>query len=117
MSSPFDYIRSINSNKRLPLDADYSQYLTNMSLSLTADTIFIANELNCRVMTDRMHYDYCLATVRPRKRSPKWPKRADRNKTDLALIMQIYKYNVQRAKEVLNVLTKEQLDMLRQKHT
>jgi hypothetical protein len=117
MSGPFDYIRSINDGKAIPLDDDYSQFLTNMAFSLSPDTLFIANELNCGEMSNRMHYQYCLATVRPRKRFPKWPKRVDRESGDLALIMQIYKYNVQRSKEVLDVLSKDQISALRDQYT
>ncbi len=112
MSGPFDFIKSINEGKRMRVDGDYSQYLTNMNFSLFPDTIFTVNEMNTREVSDQQHYDYMMANVAVRKRYAKWPKKMKKN-DDVALIMQKYKYNIQRAKEVVSILTDEQMDIIR----
>jgi len=116
MTGPFDYIKSINEGKKIPLDPDYSQYLTNMNFAMFPDTIFLANEMNRRVVTDQQHYDYMLANTTPRKRFAKWPKKTKKN-NDISIVMQKYKYNVQRAKEIISILTENQIEMIRKEMT
>jgi hypothetical protein len=114
--SPFDYIKLINDGKQSEVDSAYPAFVINMNYSMFADTIMQANFVNCNPqMSPRMHYDYLLGTIRPRKRFKKWPKKhANDTEENILAVMYFYKYNRSRAKETIAVLTEQQLDAIKQ---
>lgn len=105
--------------KKIEIDGDYSQRRTNFVLCNYRDLIFIVNEINLHYnVTDQMHYDYLYNSIRKQNR---WYKREtekekkDREKKEelITLVCKYYKYNAVRAREVLDILTPEQVKKIR----
>jgi hypothetical protein len=120
------YENSINNGKQ-PLDLSgnlehkYSQWRTNIALSNFSDTISQANDMNTNYhISDKLHYEYFYYSVRKRNR---WASAADKvaqkkqeqEQELLSLIQHYYKYNIERAKEALKILSKDQIDIIRKK--
>ena len=94
-------------------ESEYNPFIVNLNFSLFADTIFHANEMNMRPhLSNKMQYDFYFNSVRPRKRFRKWPKKDKVNSENIQLLIELYKYNAQKAKEALSVLTEEQIELL-----
>lgn len=117
--TPFDFIKSINQHNYLidPLVEDqFNSFLTNRNFSLFPDTILQANEMNINSHLDnKLQYDYFFNSVQKKNRFKQWPKKAKVNNENIQLICHIYKYNVQKAKQVLSVLTEQQIEMIKRK--
>ena len=123
------YENSINTGNKIinmdqPQEFKYSQWRTNGSLSNHQDTIFYVNETNINHhLTDKLHYHFLFYSIRKAKRFGKKKTDADKKLEQqikkqqelIALISDYYKYNTQRAKEVLNILTSDQIDFIRKK--
>lgn len=121
-----DFLNSINVSKKnviresgSPVAAAkmYVPFVTARCYSNFPDTVLIANELNVRGtsshnVTSQMHYEFLLHAISPKKRFAKWNKPDKDEKINL--IMQIYKYNYDKAKSVSDILTDEDCESLRQ---
>ncbi len=116
--NPFDYVKDINFDKQYLMNDDYAEseyspYITNKALALFPDTLFFANEMNLNPHLDKkLQHDYLFESVRKKRRFEKWPWKKGQS-DDIDLIMRIYKYNRQKAKEALSVLSEEQLIMIK----
>jgi hypothetical protein len=120
------YENSINNGKQ-PLDLSgnlehkYSQWRTNIALSNFSDTISQANDMNINYhISDKLHYQYFYYNVRKRNRWASAADKAAQKKQEqeqelLSLIQHYYKYNIERAKEALKILSKDQIDIIRKK--
>lgn len=126
--SPFDFTNSINaglsgvnllehetadSSESLDLDSvsrQYNAFIINRAFSYFTDTIFLANVMNqyAGVLPAKMQYDFLRTAIRPRKRFSKWDKKTPNTK-EVDLIMRFYKYSRERAQEVVDLFTPEQL--------
>lgn len=106
-----DIIPSILQNKNYVLDneKDYHAFVINKALSFHYDAILQANMMNLFPnLPGTMQYHYLLNTVRGYKRPfRKWEKREEI--LDLELVKEYYNYSNEKAKDVLNLLTDEQL--------
>jgi hypothetical protein len=119
--SPFDFINDINYEKKNLLKDDdkgilekeYNSFIINRGLSYFPDTVLYANEMNMRHELDKkMQNDYLLYSIRPKKRFSKWIKSKKEERFDL--IKQYFNYSNQKAKEVLDIITDEQFDDIKQ---
>jgi hypothetical protein len=118
MSTPFDFIKSINEHKYMMKDAlsesEYNAFIINLGFSLFSDTIFQANEMNrLSHLDNKMQYDYLYNSIKPKKRFRKWPKKDKITGDNIRLICDMYKYNVSKAKTALSILTQEQIDIIK----
>ncbi len=118
MRSPFDFLNSINDSKQdLMADSDgsekgYVPYIVNRSLSYFPDTVLFANEMNIRhQLPPKLAYHFLLHIVRKRKRFSKWVK--PDQVSDLEVVKQHYGYSNEKARQVLPLLSSEQLEQLR----
>jgi hypothetical protein len=115
----FDYLNSINDTKKDIMvddlaEKDYNAFMVNRGLSYYNDTVIYANEMNKYAQIDsRMQYDFLKQIVRKRKRFSKWNK-ADKS-ADIEVIKEYYGYSRDKAYQVLSILTKDQLDIIRKK--
>ena len=117
--SPFDYVNSILQNKK-PLIVDeltekeYQPFLVNRSLSYHKDCILYANEMNRRHFLDKkLQFDFLLNTVRSQKRPfAKWIK--SEKSDDLECIKQVYGFSDSKAREALRLLSKDQIQQLKE---
>ena len=117
--SPFDFLNSINSTKVNLLDKDpeninqYNSLLVNRSLSYFPDTVLISNEMNRLHHLDaRLQYDFLINIVRKKKRFSKWDKPQS---TDIECIKEYYGYSDSKAKQIIGLLTSEQIQELKNK--
>ena len=113
-----NWLNSINNTKINLIDEDpdlekeYSPYIINRCFSGNIDSIMFANELNKHPnLAKKFQYDFFLNSLRKKKRFSPW-LRKDQIK-NLDLIKQYYGYSNEKAKQVLNILTKEQLSFIR----
>jgi hypothetical protein len=108
-----EYLNSINySKKNLMADTDaekaYAPYVVNRCLSYFPDTLLHANEMNrLNFLDKKVQYDYYLRSIRSRKRFSKWFKREESK--DIELIKQYFGYSDKKAREVLSVLSKDDI--------
>ena len=116
-----DWLNSINFNKQDLLADDptaissYPPYIVNRCLSGNVDSILFANEMNLNAYVDKdMQYAFLLYTLRKRKRFSPWLKKEQVE--DLDLVKKHYGYSNEKAKVALNLLTKTQLEYIRNKH-
>jgi hypothetical protein len=116
--TPFEFIRSINEKKRVKdtdlIDREYYSFIVNMGLSLFPDTIFYANQMNINPhLSNRKQYDFFFYSIKKRKRFKKWPKKNNINGENIRLISSTYKYNVSRSKEILKLLSDDDIENLK----
>ena len=119
MSSPFDYVNEILYGKKQLIQDDitekaYEPFLVNRSLSYHRDCVLIANEMNRRHHLDKkLQNDFLLNIVRSQKRPfAKWIK-AEKSE-DLVCIKQIFGFSNSKAREALRLLSKEQIQQLKE---
>jgi len=116
--NPFDIMKDLSYEKKGVLDdeGDYNPFLTNRYFSYFPDTIFYANEMNMsKGLDNKLQHDYYFYSIRKNKRYSKWPKK---DKIEILQAIQIYYgYNLSKAKEVLNILNKEQVDFILKRTT
>ena len=120
MSSPFDYVNSINSTKVDLMqdgqgESGYVPFIVNKSLSYFPETVMHANLMNVNQHLDKkLQFHYLLNSVRPGKRFAKWLKK---DGDDLELIQQYYGYSTEKAQQALRILSKQQISLIRTKLT
>lgn len=117
---PFEFTKTINETKRNLIDEDpevekdYIPFLVNRSLGYFMDTIMYANEMNQKNSLDhKLQYDFLLNIIRPRKRFSKWLKKSKDDNIDL--IKKFYGYSYTKAKDVVDILSEDQLKHIRSK--
>ena len=116
-----DWLNSINFNKDNLIEEDpeaissYPPYIVNRCLSGHLDTVLFANEMNKYSNLDKdMQYSFFLYTLRKRKRFSPWLKKEQID--DLDLVKKHYGYSNEKAKVAVSLLTKTQLEYIRNKH-
>jgi len=119
MSNPFDYAEAIlQSKKHLIVDEitekEYNPFLINRALSQHKDCVLFANEMNRRHGLDKkLQNDFLLNTVRSMKRPiAKWAK-AEKN-DDLECVKLVYGLSDSKARDALRLLSKEQIQKLKE---
>lgn len=119
--NPFDFIKAINETKedlieQDPLnEKDYSTFLVNRGLSYFPDTIMYANEMNRYTDIDKKwQFHFLLNSITKKKRFSKWHKK-DAETKSLQLVMEYYNYSSEKAKEVLSILSNDQLKYIEEK--
>ena len=116
-----EYLTAINYSKEPLLDTEdesvekgYTPFVVNRCLSYFMDTVLYANEMNVRPETDKkMQFDYLQKSIRKNKRYSKWLKQESVENLDI--IKQFYGYSDTKAKEVMDILTEEDIEFMRNK--
>jgi hypothetical protein len=94
----------------------YNPFMINRGLSQFNDTVLFANEMNMNYhLAPRMQYDFYKNVLRPRKRFSKWFK-AIPDSNDVKIIMDHYGYSSEKARDVLDLFSKEELKALHRHH-
>lgn len=109
-----DYLNSINLKNDLDKEClkKYPSYVVNKILANHIDCILHVNEMNqCYNLDKDLQYEYLLHIIRKSKRYSPWNKKKRDN--DIELIRLAYGYNEIKAKQALDILTPEQLSLLR----
>lgn len=115
-----DWLKSINETKTNLIDEDpllepkYLPYIINRCLSGHIDSLMYANEMNINHCLDyKLQYDFLLNTLRSKKRFSPWVRKDEL--VNLQIVKKYYGYSDEKAKQVLPLLSNEQLDIIRQK--
>ena len=117
--NPFEYLNAINHTKQNIMvdditEKEYNPFMVNRGLSYFHDTVLMANEMNQNAHVDnRLQFDFFINIVRKKKRFSKWFK--PEIVSDVEVVKEYYGYSNEKARQVLTLLTKEQLDLLKQK--
>ena len=113
-----DWLNSINQTKKNLIDEDplnekdYPPYIINRCFSGHLDAIMFANEMNqYHFLPKKMQYDFFLNSLRKKKRYSPWLRKEQIE--NLELVKKYYGYSNEKAKQVLNILTREQLSFIR----
>ena len=115
-----DWLNSINFNKNNLIEEDpstikdYPSYIVNRCLSGNLDCIMFVNEMNKYSFLDKdMQYNFYLNTLRKKKRFSPWLRKE--KVTDLQSVKQYYGYSNEKASQALKILSKQQLDYIKQR--
>lgn len=115
--NPFEYLKTINSNKKDIMVDDiaekgYNAFIINRSLSYFPETALLANEMNIRHSTpNKLQYHFLLNTVSKKNRFSKWLK--PKHVEALEVVKQYYSVSNEKAKTMLLLLTQAQIDELK----
>jgi hypothetical protein len=119
--TPFDFINAICDNKNKDLikepqaEKDYKAFIINRGLAYFPDTVLQANEMNLHhAIPKDWQFSYLLNTITKKKRFSKWAEKASKT-DDLEMVMQYYDYSKRKAMVALELLTEEQLNMIKRK--
>ena len=114
-----DWLNSINFNKNNLIEEDpsvikdYAPYIVNRCLSGNLDCIMFVNEMNKYSFLDKdMQYTFYLNTLRKKKRFSPWLRKD--KVTDLQSVKQYYGYSNEKASQALKILSKQQLEYIKQ---
>lgn len=117
--NPFDFVKEIlQGKKQLIVDdlteKEYNPFIINRSLSYHKDCVLFVNEMNRRHFVEKkLQNDFLLNTVRSQKRPfAKWIK-AEKS-DDLECIKQVYGFSNSKAREALRLLSKDQIQQLKE---
>ena len=116
-----DYLNSINFTKKDLMKSEdkewikkYPAFIINKILSGFQDTIMLVNEVNRNHFLDKdMQYSFLLNSIRRRKRFTPFlrPELIE----DIECVKEYYGYNMDKARTALKLLTKEQLNLIKQR--
>ena len=114
-----DYMNAINHQKIDLMDSDdefwekkYPTYIVNKALSSFSDCILHANEMNKMHHLDkRLQFQFFLNSIVSKKRFSKW-LRSSKIK-NLEYVKEYYGYNNEKARQALDILDNEQLEIIK----
>ena len=115
-----DWLNSINFNKDDLTEDDehiiksYPPFIINKCLSGHIDSILFANEMNRYHFLDKdMQYKFYLNILRKRKRFSPWIRKD--KVSDLDIVKSYYGYSNEKARQVMRILSTEQIDYMKQR--
>lgn len=115
----FDYVNAINYDKQdlfadPQAEKDYVPFIVNKSLSYFPDTILFANQMNINNLAPKQwQFEFLRNAVSKRRRYSKWTKK-DAASDNLTLVAEYYQYSLQKAAEIVDLLSAEQLDHIKE---
>ena len=116
-----DYLNAINFTKNDLMKSEdklwvkkYPAFIVNKMLSAFSDTIMLVNEMNRNHFLDKdMQFHFLINSIRARKRYSPF-LRASKLK-DLDVVKEYYGYSNEKAKAALDILTKDQVKLIKEK--
>ena len=115
-----DYLKAINESKENLLDTPdptwekkYPPYVINRCMSMFYDTVMHSNEMNgLHFLPKRMQFHFFINSIRKKRRfGGKWLSQTKLK--NLALVKEYYGYSNSKAKEALNILSKNQIENIK----
>jgi len=93
-------------------EKDYNAFMVNRGLSYFPDTVIYANEMNKYHHLDGgLQYQFLINIVRKRNRFSKWNKSTESD--DIKIIKEYYGYSNEKARDVLPLLSNDNLNIIR----
>lgn len=117
--NPFEYLKSINDTKHDIMEDDiaergYVSFVVNRSLSYFPDTITYAQVMNqYHHIDNKLQYKFLINIIRKKKRFSKWIK--PETESDIEVVKEYYGYSNEKARQVLPLLSPEQITIIKQK--
>ena len=117
--NPFAYLNAINYTKQDVMVDDisekqYNAFMVNRGLSYFNDTVLMANEMNQHAHLDnRLQFDFLINIVRKKKRFSKWAKA--QTSSDVEVIKEYYAYSNEKARQISDLITSDQMEELKKK--
>jgi len=117
--NPFNYVTSINDTKKDIMEDDiaekqYPSFIVNRSLSYFQDTVGLANVMNqYHHLDNKLQYHFLINIIRKRKRFSKWMK--PETESDIDVVKEYYGYSNEKARQVLPLLSPEEITIIKQK--
>jgi len=116
-----EYLKTINQTKENLMDGDdemwekkYPAFIVNKCLAPFNDTVMLVNEMNrLHHLDNKLQYDFLLNSLRSMKRYAPWMK-ANKSK-NLEYVKEYFGYSNEKAKAALDVLTDNDLAMIKKK--
>ncbi len=115
-----DWLNNINHSKKNLIDEDpdlekkYLPYIINRCMSGHLDAVMYANEMNIyHNLDNKLQHDFLLNILRSKKRFSPWVKKEELQNLDY--VKRYYGYSNEKAKQVLPLLSKEQLNFIQGK--
>ena len=116
-----DYLPAINHTKKNLMNSDdpmwekkYPAFMVNKVLSGFQDTVMLCNEMNRNHFIDRdMQFQFLLNSIRSKKRFTPYVRRSKIK--DIECVKEYYGYSNDKAKSALDILTKEQLKLIKER--
>ena len=116
-----DYLNAINFTKNDLMKSEdklwvkkYPAFIVNKMLSAFSDTIMLVNEMNRNHFLDKdMQFQFLINSIRSRKRFSPF-LRANKLK-DIECVKEYYGYSNDKAKSALDILTKDQVKLIKEK--
>ena len=116
-----EYLKTINQTKENLMDGDdemwekkYPAFIINKCLAPFNDTVMLVNEMNrLHHLDNKLQYDFLLNSLRSMKRYAPWMK-ANKSK-NLEYVKEYFGYSNEKAKAALDVLTDNDLAMIKSK--
>ena len=114
------FLDSIYVSKKNIIDEDpelerkYLPFITNKFMASFLDIVLFANEMNINWHLDKkLQYDFYLNTVRSKKRYSPWIRKEELSNLDC--IKTYYGYSNEKARQVLPLLSEEQIEFIKSK--
>ena len=116
-----DYLNAINFSKQKLMDTEdllwekkYPAYIVNRCMSMFWDTLPAANEMNGYHFLDKkVQFDFFINSIRKQKRfGGKWLSQAKLK--NMEYVKEYYGYINEKAKDALNILSKEQIEHIKE---
>ena len=116
-----EYLNAINFTKKDLMKSEdelwqkkYPAFIVNKLLSAFSDTIMFVNEMNRNHFLDKdMQFQFLLNSIRTKKRYSPF-LRASKLK-EIECVKEYYGYSNDKAKSALDILTKDQIKMIKEK--
>ena len=116
-----EYLNAINFTKKNLMDSDdllwqkkYPAFIVNKILSGFQDCIMLVNEMNRNHFMDKdMQFQFLLNSIRSKKRYSPFLRAEKLN--DLDVVKEYYGYNNEKAKSALDILTKDEVKLIKEK--
>ena len=116
-----EYLNAINFTKKDLMKSEdnlwkkkYPAFIVNKLLSAFSDTVMLVNEMNRNHFLDKdMQFQFLINSIRSKKRFSPF-LRANKLK-DIECVKEYYGYSNDKAKSALDILTKDQLKLIKEK--
>ena len=116
-----EYLNAINFTKKDLMKSEdklwekkYPAFIVNKILSGFSDTIMLVNEMNRNHFLDKdMQFQFLINSIRSKKRFSPF-LRANKLK-DIECVKEYYGYSNEKAKSALDILTNEQLKLIKER--
>ena len=116
-----EYLNAINFTKKNLMDSDdllwqkkYPAFIVNKILSGFQDCIMLINEMNRNHFVDKdMQFQFLLNSIRSKKRYSPFLRSSKLKYLDV--VKEYYGYNNEKAKVALDILTKDEVKLIKEK--